>query len=77
MRDALALYAFNAFMQNLETLDELRFEILRRDVRLYRLAARLDVHPSRLGRMLRGREPLSESLAARIREQIEAEEPRG
>jgi plasmid maintenance system antidote protein VapI len=59
-----------------ETRDELRFEILRREVRLYRLAARLDVHPSRLGRILRGREPLSEDLAGRIRAAIEAEEPR-
>jgi plasmid maintenance system antidote protein VapI len=60
----------------METRDELRFEIVRRDVRLYRLAARLDVHPSRLGRILRGREPLSEALAERIRQAIEAEEPR-
>jgi plasmid maintenance system antidote protein VapI len=59
-----------------EARDELRFEILRRDVRLYRLAARLDVHPSRLGRILRGREPLSQDLADRIKAAIEAEEPR-
>jgi plasmid maintenance system antidote protein VapI len=60
----------------MEPRDELRFEILRREVRLYRLAARLDVNPSRLGRILRGREPLSEDLAERIRAAIEAEEPR-
>ena len=60
-------------MPTVETRDALRFEILRRDVRLYRLAARLDVHPSRLGRILRGRLPLSEDLATRIRVAIEAE----
>jgi plasmid maintenance system antidote protein VapI len=63
-------------MVNVETRDSIRFEILRRDVKLYRLAARLDVHPSRLGRILRGREPMTEDLAARLRTAIEAEEPR-
>lgn len=60
----------------METRDELRFEIVRRDVRIYRVAARVDLHPSRLGRILRGREPLSDALAQRIRAAIEAEEPR-
>ncbi len=56
-----------------DTRDQLRFEILRRDLRLYRLAAHVELHPSRLGRMLRGREPLPPDVADRLRAAIDEE----
>jgi plasmid maintenance system antidote protein VapI len=58
-----------------KTRDAIRLEILKREVPLYRLAARLDLYPARLGRILRGREPLTDSLAEKIRHAIEAEAP--
>jgi DNA-binding transcriptional regulator YdaS (Cro superfamily) len=45
---------------------ELRAEIARRQVQVYRLAARVGMHPNNLGQLLRGRRPLSPELAARI-----------
>ena len=45
---------------------ELRAEIARRQIHIYILAARVGVHPGRLGMVLRGKLPLSNTLAARV-----------
>ena len=49
---------------------EVRAEVLMSDLRLYEVAARVGINPQRLGQMLRGRVPLTEHLAERIREVI-------
>ena len=46
---------------------ELRAEIARRQVAIYRLAPTAGLHPSHLGQVLSGRRPLSPELADRIR----------
>ena len=46
---------------------DLRAEVARRQVQIYRLAALVGLHPSHLGQILRGRRPLSVDLAERIR----------
>ena len=46
---------------------ELRAEIARRQVQIYRLAPLIGMHPSHLGQVLRGRRTLSPDLAERIR----------
>jgi plasmid maintenance system antidote protein VapI len=45
---------------------ELRAEVARRQVAIYRLAPQVDIHPSRLGQILRGRRPLSPELAKKL-----------
>ncbi len=42
-------------------------EIRRRDLAIYEVAGRVGTHPTKLGRVLRGREPLTPDLAERIR----------
>jgi plasmid maintenance system antidote protein VapI len=49
---------------------ELRAEIARLQVAIYRLAPRVGLHPSHLGQILRGRRPLPPDLAVRIREAL-------
>jgi hypothetical protein len=49
---------------------ELRAEIARRQVAIYRLAPTVGLHPSHLGQVLAGRRPLSPELAARIRQAV-------
>ena len=51
----------------LESAVELRAEIARQMVPIYRLAPRVGLHPAHLGQVLRGRRALSPELAARIR----------
>jgi plasmid maintenance system antidote protein VapI len=46
---------------------ELRAELARRQVAIYRLAPIVGLHPSHLGQVLSGRRPLSPELADRIR----------
>jgi len=46
---------------------ELRAELARHQVAIYRLAPIVGLHPSHLGQVLRGRRPLSPELARRIR----------
>jgi plasmid maintenance system antidote protein VapI len=46
---------------------DLRAELARRQVTIYRLAPIVGLHPSHLGQVLRGRRPLSAEMAARIR----------
>jgi plasmid maintenance system antidote protein VapI len=46
---------------------DLRAEIARQMVPIYRLAPEVGLHPAHLGQVLRGRRPLSPELAARIR----------
>jgi hypothetical protein len=46
---------------------ELRAELARRQVVIYRLAPIVGLHPSHLGQVLSGRRPLSPELADRIR----------
>ena len=45
-------------MQTLNTPADLRAEIARRQISLYRLAATIGLHPSRLGQMLNERLPM-------------------
>jgi plasmid maintenance system antidote protein VapI len=47
-----------------------RAEIARRQLRLYDLAPRVGLHPSRLGAILRERAPLTPAVAARLAEAI-------
>ncbi|MBM4439641.1 MAG: hypothetical protein FJ027_04405 [Candidatus Rokubacteria bacterium] len=53
---------------------DLRAEIARRNLPVYVLAARVRLHPVRLGRMLRGRLTLTTEMATRIRSAIEQAE---
>ena len=46
---------------------DLRAEVARHMVPIYRLAPRVGLHPAHLGQVLRGRRPLSPELEARIR----------
>ena len=46
---------------------DLRAEVARRQVQIYRLAPLVGLHPSHLGQILRGRRPLPPGLAERIR----------
>jgi plasmid maintenance system antidote protein VapI len=46
---------------------ELRAEIARQQVTIYRLASQVGLHPSHLGQILRGRRPLQPELAERIK----------
>jgi DNA-binding transcriptional regulator YdaS (Cro superfamily) len=46
---------------------ELRAEVARRMVPIYRLAPSVGLHPAHLGQVLRGRRPLSPELESRIR----------
>jgi DNA-binding transcriptional regulator YdaS (Cro superfamily) len=52
---------------------DLRAEMARRQVEIYRLSARIGLHPSHLGQVLRGRRPLSPELAERIERAIRQE----
>jgi plasmid maintenance system antidote protein VapI len=45
---------------------ELRAEIARQRIAIYRLAPIVGLHPSHLGQVLSGRRPLSPDLAARL-----------
>jgi DNA-binding transcriptional regulator YdaS (Cro superfamily) len=53
-----------------DSASELRAEIARRMVPIYRLAPRVGLHPAHLGQVLRGRRSLSPELATRIRAAI-------
>jgi hypothetical protein len=55
------------------TEDELRAEVARYRVPVYMLAARLRVHPTRLSRLLHGRERIPEALVPKILDAIRAE----
>ena len=46
---------------------DLRAEVARHMVPIYRLAPRVGLHPAHLGQVLRGRRPLSPELETRIR----------
>jgi plasmid maintenance system antidote protein VapI len=49
---------------------ELRAEIARRKVKIFKIAPIVDMHPTSLGQLLRGNRPLSPELAERIRQAI-------
>jgi hypothetical protein len=49
---------------------DLRAQIARLQVPLYRLAATIGVHPGRLGQMLNERLPMPADVVARIREAL-------
>lgn len=55
------------------TAADLRAELARRELPVYILAARVRLHPVRLGRILKGRLTLTPALAERIRSAIESE----
>ena len=52
---------------------DVRAEIARRQVPIYRLASRVGLHPSHLGQAIRGRRPLSPELAHRIWQALDDE----
>jgi DNA-binding transcriptional regulator YdaS (Cro superfamily) len=56
---------------------ELRAEIARQMVPIYRLAPLVGLHPTHLGQVLRGRRPLSPELARRIRQALSDDEQVG
>jgi hypothetical protein len=51
---------------------DLRAEIARRQISLYRLAAEVGLHPGRLGQMLRERLPMPAEIAERVSEALSA-----
>jgi plasmid maintenance system antidote protein VapI len=53
------------------TLGDYRAEIARLQINRYVLAARVGVHPSRLGQMLNGRVPMPEHVAVRLSEALD------
>jgi hypothetical protein len=57
----------------LETAGDLRAEIARQMIPLYRLAPKVGMHPAHLGQVLRERRPLSPEVAGRIRQAISQE----
>ncbi len=52
--------------QTVPSPSDLRAELARRQITRYVLAAKIGVHPGRLGQMLNGKLPLPEELAARL-----------
>jgi len=58
-------------MATLLTADDLRAEIARRNLHNYIVAARIPLHPVRLGRVLNGHSRLTPELADRIMQAIE------
>jgi hypothetical protein len=48
------------------TTSDLRADIARKQVPIYKLAAQVECHPARLGSMLRGTIPMPPALAAKI-----------
>jgi hypothetical protein len=60
----------NSTLENLSA-QELRAERARKQIALYELAARVGVHPARLGRMLNEREHLPPRIAQRIFEALQ------
>lgn len=52
--------------QTVPSPSDLRAELARRQITRYVLAAKIGVHPGRLGQMLNGKLPLPEDLAARL-----------
>lgn len=56
-----------------DTASELRADIARHQLRYYRLAPYVGLHPTRLGEHLSGRRPLYPELIERIRRAIERE----
>jgi plasmid maintenance system antidote protein VapI len=53
------------------TAADLRADVARLQVPVYRLGAIVGVHPGRLGMMLRGSIPLSPAVAVRIRQALD------
>ena len=56
---------------------ELRAEVARQQIPIYRLASLVNVHPSNLGQILRGRRPLTPEMAARIERALRGGAVRG
>jgi plasmid maintenance system antidote protein VapI len=51
-----------------QSADDLRALVARRQITRYQLAAKVGVHPGRLGQMLNGKLPLPAELAERLSE---------
>jgi hypothetical protein len=49
---------------------DVRAEIARQMLPIYRVAAKVDMHPATLSRFLRGHRPLSPELEAKIRQAL-------
>jgi hypothetical protein len=56
---------------------ELRAEMARHMVPIYRIASRVGLHPAHLGQALRGRRPLSPEMAERIERALQEEATHG
>lgn len=57
-------------MAKLVSAADLRAEIARHQIPIYRLAAKVGLHPSHLGQIIGGRRSLSQELAVRIIEAL-------
>lgn len=53
------------------TADDLRAEIARRRLHIYKLAAAVGINPNRLGAMLNGRISLNEAIAEKLVKALE------
>jgi hypothetical protein len=62
-------------MPTRDSASELRAEIARQMMPLYRLAPRVGLHPTHLGQVLRERRPLSPGLAERIKLALSESDP--
>jgi len=63
-------------MNNLISAEDLRAEVARKQIPLYKLAASIDIHPGRLGMMLCGTMPLPADIAERVLGALKSEEPK-
>ena len=63
-------------MHETPTAEDLRSDRARRQLTIYQLAARVSLHPARLGQVLNGKLPLTPELAQRIHAAIHDESVR-
>jgi plasmid maintenance system antidote protein VapI len=65
------------YVAPVDSAQELRAEVARRLITIYQLAAKVGLHPSHLGQLLRGRRPLTPEMASRIRAALAETAPDG
>ncbi len=56
-----------------EIRDAIRVEMWRRGLRIFEVGGRAGIHPHKLGRALRGREPFTEDMERRVRRVLDEE----
>jgi plasmid maintenance system antidote protein VapI len=57
-------------LDNTPTAADLRAQVARDRALLYLIAAKIPLHPTKLGQLLNGRAPLTPAMARRIREAL-------